>query len=144
MNIKLVAVLAAVGSLLACGDSGTGGAGGGSGGSPPAGGGPAGGEAPGGGNAGGGGGGVALTCETGCQLLFDCGLEGTPPYCVYVVADEPGFVPECIAGCEDSPALLSLLTDDCEGNITTIKAVNADFKTFCEDGASAGGAGGGA
>lgn len=148
MNIKLVGILFAVGSLVACGDSGTGGSGGGTGGSPSTGGGPSsggggsddGGAPP---EGGAGGGAVALTCDTGCELLFDCGLTGTPPLCVYMEADHDGFVPECIAGCMEQPALLALLDpEDCPGNIMTVSTVNPAFNDFCDNGPGQGGAGG--
>ena len=149
MNIKLVGILFAVGSLLACGDdtssggSGGGPAGGGdNGGSPPAGGGDTGG-APGDGGAGGGG--QALTCQTGCEALFNCGLEGTPPLCVYTAADEAAFVPGCVETCMGQMALLLLVDPaDCPGTIEDVSNISTDFNDVCTNGIGQGGAGGGA
>lgn len=148
MNIKLVGMLAACGSLmgLACGDSTSDAGGGGSGtgagntgGDTSTGAGDTGGDPSGGG----GGGTTELTCEEACDIVFNCGLEGEPPLCVYTAADEEGFVPECIVGCGEMPALLSIVDgDDCPGTIGTIKAVNADFAGFCDEGGGEGGAGG--
>ena len=154
MNIKLVGILFAVGSLLACGDSGSDAGGGNTGGSTSGGSNPGGGTSTDGGGTttdgggtttDGGGGAAALTCETGCDLLFECGLTGNPPLCAYTAADKEGYIPQCLAGCEAMPALLQILDpDDCPGNIDTVSTVNADFADFCENGSSQGGAGGGA
>ena len=151
MNIKLVGYFVAVcGVLAACGDStGTGGTGGSGGSTTTAGGGngtggvpSTGGEAPGGGGTGGS---AALTCETGCQALFDCGLEGNPPYCVYTAADSDTFVPGCITQCMDQMALLAVVDpEDCMGTIDTVKTLSADFADVCDNGVGQGGAGGGA
>ena len=151
MNIKLVGILFAVGSLLACGDSGTGGSGGGSGGNPPSGGNNTGAGTEGGGNTGGNpgtggaGGSAELNCDTGCQALFDCGLEGTPPNCVYTAGDSGAFVPGCVEQCADSMALLNFIDpSNCADTVDTIKGLSPSFADVCDNGISQGGAGGGA
>ena len=154
MNIKLFGYFLGIcGVLAACGDStgtgGTGGSGGstttagggnGTGGTPVTGGAPA--------TGGGGvGGGEALTCQTGCEALFACGLEGTPQYCPgFTPADEDTFVPGCVETCMGMMALLSVINpDDCMGTVDTLKTLSPDeFAPVCENGFGQGGAGGGA
>lgn len=159
MKIKLLIGLAAIAALVACGDdTGTGG-----GGSPATGGGGSGaGTSDGAGGTGGtgagtdggggsGGGEVELTCETGCDALYTCGLEeadgaqlcegftGEP-------ADRETFVTGCIPGCEDQMALLAVINpDDCPATINFVRQAAAKtFAPVCDNGVGQGGGGGGA
>jgi hypothetical protein len=150
MNIKLVGILAACGSLmgLACGDSTSDAGGGGSG----TGAGNTGGDtSTGAGNmggapgTGGAGGSDELACPEACEILYACGLEGDPQNCVgFTPEDEATFLPGCEEGCADNMALLTVVDsgqDDCAGLIDTISNLNADFANVCENGVGQGGGG---
>jgi len=105
----------------------------------PDGGAPQGGSANGGaGQGGSGGGGAALTCETGCEALFVCGLEmdGGEQLCPgFEAGDETAFVAGCIPGCTNNMALLSIIDPtDCPGTIQTVSAVSNQFAATCQNG----------
>jgi hypothetical protein len=150
MNSKFLGVMVSMVALVACGDSGSS-SNGGSGGS---GGGPEGGSPTTGGSGGtttqggGGSGGapVELTCETGCDVLYDCGVEdmncpgfsGDP-------MEKDAFVAGCIETCTEQMALLNLIQpNDCGATVDTISMVAADtFGDVCQNGFAMGGGGAG-
>lgn len=93
-----------------------------------------------GGSGGDGSGGAApLTCQTGCETIFDCGLEddslGNPNCPGAEPADGPLFIPGCVQTCMSQMALLAIIDpNDCEGTIDTLSTLSSDFEDFCQNG----------
>lgn len=93
----------------------------------------------GGGTGGGGGGPPALTCQTGCEALFDCALEddgsGNQNCPGLQASDGPFLIPGCVTQCNSMMAVLALIDpSDCEGTINTISAVSSQFDDACQNG----------
>lgn len=93
----------------------------------------------GGGTGGAGGGAPALTCQTGCEALFNCALEndsGGNQNCPGLQASDQAFlVPGCVSQCNKSMTVLAFIDpNDCEGTIDTISSLSVQFDDACQNG----------
>ena len=74
---------------------------------------------------------TATDCEIACADLFTCTQQddlcpGLGP------GDEPWFVPECVATCEEMPALVALIDpNDCPSTVQTLAAASYEFAAIC-------------
>jgi len=80
-----------------------------------------------------------LTCQTGCEALFDCALQndsnGTQNCPGLQASDEALVVPGCVQQCENQMALLAFIDpSDCEGTIDALSTLSAQFDDACQNG----------
>jgi hypothetical protein len=81
----------------------------------------------------------ALTCQTACEVLFDCALEddssGEPNCPGLEPSDGAVLIPGCVQQCNNNMALIAIVDpSDCEGTIDTVTTVNPTFDNVCENG----------
>jgi hypothetical protein len=77
------------------------------------------------------------SCQEACSALFDCGLLfcfGPEQNCPgFGVGDKPSFMMGCIDGCNQQPALISVIDpSSCDITIDTVKALSSDFAQTCQ------------
>ena len=80
-----------------------------------------------------------LTCQTGCEALFQCALEldsGGMQNCPALQASDQGVVvPQCVLQCANNMAVLALVNpSDCEGTINTLSTLSPQFAALCQNG----------
>ena len=141
MNIKLLAVLS-LGTLVACGDSGSSGSGGSGTGGEATGGAATGGAATGGNGTGGAevcfleGQASPTECQQACENSYDCGATcALCPGFSGDAAERDAYIAGCLETCANNAGLIGLVDPaDCNATIETLSAVSPEFEAVCANG----------